>query len=187
VVVLDHEGGKGYLRRRNKIAVFNKDGDAIVSRSTRSLGNSVQGGCEVIVADWTGHTPAVAPPQTHGSALLPQSVSTPTPEGRPISVVPAVERKVETPIPAKPVPTAVTEKASSSSENVTIGILSVTSDPDGAEIFIDSVGYGHAPTILKLSPGKHSVQLVRQGFKDWTSEYIVRENSIVNVTAKLEK
>src|SRR6266849_8473160 len=30
VVVLDHEGG--YLQRRNKVAVFNKEGDAIVSR-----------------------------------------------------------------------------------------------------------------------------------------------------------
>jgi hypothetical protein len=29
VVVLDHEGGKGYLQRRNKVAVFNKDGDAM--------------------------------------------------------------------------------------------------------------------------------------------------------------
>jgi hypothetical protein len=48
VVVLDHEGGKGYLLRRNKIAVFNKDGDVIVSRSTRSLGNSVQDGCDAI-------------------------------------------------------------------------------------------------------------------------------------------
>ena len=55
------------------------------------------------------------------------------------------------------------------------------------EIFIDSVGYGHAPAILKLPHGKHSIQLVSQGFKDWTSELEVRENSIVNVTAKLEK
>jgi hypothetical protein len=63
----------------------------------------------------------------------------------------------------------------------------VTSDPDGAEILVDSVGYGHAPAILKLSRGKHSVQLVRQGYKDWTASLEVRENSIVNLAAKLEK
>jgi hypothetical protein len=50
VLTLDHEGGKGLVRRRNKIAVFNKDGDDIMSRSTRSLGNSVKDACEAIFA-----------------------------------------------------------------------------------------------------------------------------------------
>jgi hypothetical protein len=45
---------------------------------------------------------------------------------------------------------------------------------------------GVAPAILKFSAGKHSIQLVRQSFKDWTSERSGRENSIVNVSAKLE-
>ena len=49
VVLLDHEGGKGLLRHRNKVAVFSRDGDAIFSHSTRSLGNSVQDACEAIL------------------------------------------------------------------------------------------------------------------------------------------
>lgn len=52
IVVLDHEGGKGWIRRDNKVAVFNGDGDAIVSKSTRSLGASVENACEAIVTDW---------------------------------------------------------------------------------------------------------------------------------------
>jgi hypothetical protein len=56
VVVLDHEGGKGYLRHRNKVAVFNRvSGDSVVSKSTLSLGGSVQAACEAITADWTAH------------------------------------------------------------------------------------------------------------------------------------
>jgi len=51
-VVLDHEGGKSILAHDNKVAVFNGDGDAIVSHSTRSLGNSVKDACEAIVKDW---------------------------------------------------------------------------------------------------------------------------------------
>ncbi len=51
IVLLDHEGRKGYARKDNKVAVFNKDGDSIVSRSTRSLGNSVKNACEAILAD----------------------------------------------------------------------------------------------------------------------------------------
>jgi CRISPR/Cas system-associated exonuclease Cas4 (RecB family) len=34
------------------MAVFNKDGDSIVSHSTRSLGNSVKDACDAIRADW---------------------------------------------------------------------------------------------------------------------------------------
>lgn len=52
-VILDHEGGKGALRHRNKVAVFNRDGDAIFSDSTRELGNSVKDACAAIAKDLT--------------------------------------------------------------------------------------------------------------------------------------
>lgn len=45
VIVLDHEGGKGLLAHRNKIAVFSSDGDDIYSDSTRELGNAVKDAC----------------------------------------------------------------------------------------------------------------------------------------------
>lgn len=61
VVVLDHEGGKGLLRKDNKVAVFNHDGDSIVSHSTRSLGNSVEDACTAIAADWPKHTSNTSP------------------------------------------------------------------------------------------------------------------------------
>jgi len=48
IVLLDHEGGKGGIRRDNKIAVFNKDGDSIFTNSTRSLGNAVKDACYAI-------------------------------------------------------------------------------------------------------------------------------------------
>lgn len=51
VALLDHEGGKGYLRHRNKVAVFSRAGDAIYSRSTRSLGNGVKDACDAILKD----------------------------------------------------------------------------------------------------------------------------------------
>jgi hypothetical protein len=56
IVLLDHEGGKGYLRHKNKVAVFNRvSGDSIVSKSTISLGGSVQDACEAITTDWAAH------------------------------------------------------------------------------------------------------------------------------------
>jgi hypothetical protein len=56
VVVLDHEGGKSFLSHKNKVAVFNRvSGDSIVSKSTLSLGGSVQEACEAITRDWSEH------------------------------------------------------------------------------------------------------------------------------------
>ena len=53
VVVLDHEGGKGFMLHRNKVAVFTRvTGDSIVSKSTYSLGASVQEACDAIHNDW---------------------------------------------------------------------------------------------------------------------------------------
>jgi hypothetical protein len=49
VIVLDHEGGKGALAHRNKIAVFNRDGDDIFSNSTRELGNAVKDACSAMM------------------------------------------------------------------------------------------------------------------------------------------
>jgi hypothetical protein len=52
VVLLDHEGGKELISRDNKVVVFSKDGDSIMSRSTRILGNAVKDACAAIAADW---------------------------------------------------------------------------------------------------------------------------------------
>jgi hypothetical protein len=61
IVVLDHEGGKGYLRHKNKVAVFDsQSGDSIVSKSTLSLGGSVEEACRGIAQNWTGHTTSTA-------------------------------------------------------------------------------------------------------------------------------
>lgn len=49
VLILDHEGGKGLLSHRNKVAVFNRDGDDIFNDSTRELGNSVKDACSTML------------------------------------------------------------------------------------------------------------------------------------------
>lgn len=48
IVLLDHEGGKHWIRKDNKVAVFNMRGDMIYSGSTRNLGNAVTGACNAI-------------------------------------------------------------------------------------------------------------------------------------------
>jgi hypothetical protein len=56
VVELDHEGGKGLLTHKDKIAVFvQKSGDSIFSKSTLSVGGSVQDACAAIISHWDVH------------------------------------------------------------------------------------------------------------------------------------
>ena len=72
IVVLDHEGGKGLLRHRNKVAVFNAiSGDSIVSHSTLSLGGSVQVACDAIIEDWKQHGEAMRAAATSKASTAP--------------------------------------------------------------------------------------------------------------------
>ena len=48
IIFLDHEGGKGLIRKDNKVAVFDSEGDMLFAASTRSLGNAVKDACKVI-------------------------------------------------------------------------------------------------------------------------------------------
>ena len=48
IILLDHEGGKVLVQKDNKVVVFDKEGDAIHSGSTRSLGNAVKDACMAI-------------------------------------------------------------------------------------------------------------------------------------------
>jgi len=78
IVVLDHEGGKGALRHKNKVAVFDaKSGDSIVSKSTLSLGGSVDEACRAIARHWPEHRSAMASadPPTPQPASAPASAA----------------------------------------------------------------------------------------------------------------
>src|SRR6266550_8770276 len=48
-----------------------------------------------------------------------------------------------------------------------VDTVTVSSDLDGAEIFIDDKFLGNAPATLKLSPGSHAVLLKLPGHTDW--------------------
>jgi len=64
-----------------------------------------------------------------------------------------------------------------------IGTVRVTSVPDGAEVFIDGSFVGNAPAQLKLSPGKHKVDVKAEGHEDWTREIQVLAGSDLNLKA----
>ena len=65
------------------------------------------------------------------------------------------------------------------------GTLSVTASKAGADIFVDSTGRGKAPTSFTLKPGKHSLQVVLDGYQDWVQEISMEAGETTNVTANL--
>lgn len=136
-----------------------------------------------------------APPKAQASAAhqsteIIASPNTPdNSQGAPARL-PAVRPAVLSVVDHQPVAPSDATTSSALGKNLataTAGTASITSSPEGADIFIDSVGRGRAPVILQLPAGKHSIQLVLSGYKDWMSDVDVKASSVVNVTATFEK
>lgn len=161
IVLLDHEGGKSALRHKNKVAVFARvSGDSIVSKSTLSLGGSVQEACEAIDRDWSAH----------GSAM--RAATTAAVAGKIADPPPVAAASAPAPAPA------VAEEK---------GKILVSSTPDGAEVYVDDAFVGNAPATLQLPSGKHIVRVAQEGYKDWAKEVSVFAGSEVGLKAALEK
>ncbi len=157
IVLLDHEGGKGVLRHKNKVAVFQKaSGDAVISHSTLSLGGSVQDACEGIIKDWSAH-----------AAQIRAVNAKPTP-------------------PAASAPSVVEVSTKSAAVSVTNPRISVASTPDGADIEIDGSFVGNTPSVVELAVGEHLVIVTKAGYKPWQRKLKVTGGEI-KLTAELEK
>jgi len=142
------------------------NGDSVISKSTLSLGGSVQEACEAITKDWSAHGAAIrassaASAADPKAAAPPESSMTKSAGGGPVTA-----------------PVA----ASSLTGKVTVSSL-----PDGADIYVDDNFVGNAPATFKLSPGKHTVKVSQDGYNGWTKELSVIADSEVNLKAALGK
>jgi len=77
-------------------------------------------------------------------------------------------------------------KISSSSAPDGVGTVTVSSDPDGAEIFIDDKFLGNAPATLKLPLVSHAVLLKFPGHAYWRRTLEILNSSKVSLKATLE-
>jgi PEGA domain len=170
VVLLDHEGGKGALRHKNKVAVFNRvSGDSIVSKSTLSLGGSVQEACEAIDADWAAH----------GKDIRAAEAASPQPQPSPGVPASSVGGLAESPNgpnyvagAGKPLEAALAQ-------------LQIASTPDGADIEIDGSFVGNTPSTVGVAAGAHQISVKKSGFKPWERKITVSSGQI-NLNATLE-
>jgi hypothetical protein len=68
-----------------------------------------------------------------------------------------------------------------------IGTVSVATNPDGADVYVDDQFYGNSPATLKLTAGKHSIRVKMAGYKDWSRDMSATAGSDAHLTATLEK
>ena len=156
IVVLDHEGGKGVLRHKNKVAVFTRiTGDSVVSKSTLSLGGSVQTACDAIRADWAKNAASIRNAEATEAAAA----------------------------AAKDKPAAAPQLQQVAASNVTK--LSVASNPAGADIEIDGGFVGNTPSVVDLTSGDHTVKVSKNGYKVWERK-LKANGGNVNLNVELE-
>ena len=63
------------------------------------------------------------------------------------------------------------------------GTVNITSDPDGADVFLDDNFVGNAPATLKLSVGVHAIRLRSPGRVDWERSITIQKDSQVSLKA----
>jgi S1-C subfamily serine protease len=97
-----------------------------------------------------------------------------------------------------PIPAASDATASSSSASFTsstsstsplscFGTLTITSDPEDAELYVDGKFHGTAPATLKLPAGTHTIVLKSPGFPDYTRNIDVPPSSKLSLKAVFPK
>jgi len=66
------------------------------------------------------------------------------------------------------------------------GTVKVTSQPEGADIWVDALFVGSAPAQLILAPGKHHILMLKEGYKSWEKEITVIAGSELTINAPLK-
>ncbi len=67
------------------------------------------------------------------------------------------------------------------------GTVSVNTNPDGADVYVDDQFYGSSPATLKLKPGKHLVSVKMSGYKDWSREIATDGGGEAHLSVVMQK
>jgi hypothetical protein len=149
VVELDHEGGKGLLMHKDKIAVFvQKTGDSIFSESTLSVGGSVKDACAALLTHWSAHASEFKTmPAGYGQG--------------------GFGEKGYAGGPATPASTAASQSA-----------ITVDASAPNCDIEVDGSFMGSTPSTLNLPQGKHEIVVKKTGYHDWSRSMTVGSGAV---------
>src|ERR1700677_313772 len=84
-------------------------------------------------------------------------------------------------------PVALPNVTASASRSEILGAVSFTSDPSGAEVYVDDVFVGKAPMTLNLKLGHHYVRMFAKDYKNWSEQFTIVTGPELRLTAVLEK
>ena len=77
------------------------------------------------------------------------------------------------------------ERPATAADEPPTGLVTISSMPYLAEVFVDGVSAGYTPAKLKLAPGKHSLRCEKHGYKPWTKEITVTADTELTIDATL--
>jgi hypothetical protein len=149
IVELDHEGGKSVFAHKDKIAVFvQKSGDSIFSKSTLSVGGSVQDACTALLAHWATHASELkVAANGFGQGGLGEGGFG---GGSVVSVA------------------SVAPQSS----------ITVDASAPNCDIEVDGSFVGSTPSTLNLPPGKHAIVVKKTGYQDWSRSMMVGSGAV---------
>jgi hypothetical protein len=87
--------------------------------------------------------------------------------------------------PVAPVAPANGTASASTSEN--LGVVSFSSDPSGAEVYVDDALVGKAPITLNLKIGHHYARMFAKGYENWSQQFTIVGGPELRLTAVLQK
>ncbi len=90
------------------------------------------------------------------------------------------------PLARENTPSDEPSNAPSSAAPEGVGTVTITSEPDSAEIFVDDKFLGNAPATLKLPAGSHAILLKFPGHTDWRRTLEVLKSSKTSLKATLD-
>jgi serine protease Do len=101
-----------------------------------------------------------------------------------------LESKQKTEIAASQHPVAVPAPANetaSAGAPETLGAVFFTSDPSGADVYVDDIFVGKSPITLNLKIGRHYVRAFLNEHKNWSQLITITPSAEIKLTATLEK
>ena len=102
-----------------------------------------------------------------------------TPSGDDANTAPAVKRAAQTEIPKSSMSQDDQPNSPSTSK------VMVSSEPSGADIFVDGNFMGNTPSLLQLSTGSHTVRIEAKGQKSWSRDVRVTPGGKITIQATL--
>lgn len=78
------------------------------------------------------------------------------------------------------------DAADAASGSIATGTVDISSDPPGAEIYVDGKFVGETPSTIQLSSGSHSIELKHDGRQDWRRDLDVLSGSRITLDPDLQ-